>query len=603
MKTKISFIAFLIALSTNFLFAQHENDNWLFGNNKWNFNNTSPNGFAHTTNLSRYIRYISSVASDKNTGDLLFSSNGYTVYNKNNVVMQDGDHLFGPSNMNSLYQIRGNPSDQSSIIVPVPNSSTKYYVFFINGNRIANDDVTYLATASTNYGLGYAVVDLSFNGGLGKVTSKGMLFTNSATNALTSTIASDGNSYWIVTANNGNFLSYKLDASGLNTTPVVSPATASGNFFKISPNGKKLLTRVNKYPEMGVYLYDFNNTSGSITNQFNIIPNNLISNYMDAADFANSAEFSSDSNIVYFTISAGCLCGTANSESGMAMHNISTGQLVGYNPSLPGTFKFEYPFILKGVSATLQRAKNGKIYLIQSYKFKFVEVDKTELVVFGSTINGTYYSYDWGVINTPDVWNTSVNPVTTIVPQKGTLNGYSFPQLIPTSDNIVNLCPDVLYITTPVTSSQVFQAGKSIFASSTINDNLSVEYKAGSNVNLNPGFFVKGDLRGNFKAYINPCTITSFNKVGPSNIEPTFAKTSTIAASEVKIYPNPASTVVKIDSGKNKLMSWTLYDLSGKNILNGNDLSVPVENLPKSVYLLMIKLDNGSTVSKKIIVQ
>ncbi|MFP3593699.1 3-coathanger stack domain-containing protein [Chryseobacterium sp. SIMBA_038] len=603
MKTKISFIAFLIALSTNFLSAQHENDNWLFGNSKWRFDNTAPNGFTHTTNVTPAIRYTSSVISDKNTGELLFSCNGYSVYNKNGVIMDNGNEMFGASNTTYQYQSFGNPSDQSSIILPVPGSGSLYYVFYINGNRYMNDQIYVQAlNPTTNYGLRYAIVDMSLNGGLGKVISKNnILFTNSGTNALTSTFASDGSSYWIVTANNGNYLSYKLDSNGLNTAPVVSPGVNLGSFIKISPNAKKLLTREYK----SVWLYDFNNTTGSVTSPFNIIPNdNFAGYYDDDSGGPNSAEFSPDSNIVYF-ISAGanlCLYPTCIgniSWSGLSMYNISTASLVGVENT-----SIHYKFSLNGLTVGMQRAKNGKIYLIYNALLNDTEGYGYKEVIFGNTIPNTsnFISYDWGVINTPNVWSPAVSPLTTITPQKGTRNGFSFPQLIPTSDGS-NPCPDVLYITTPVTSSQVFQAGKSIFASSTINDNLSVEYKAGLNVNLNPGFFVKGDLRGNFKAYIRPCTIASFNNVGPNNIEPTFAKTSTIVASEVKIYPNPASTVVKIDAGKNKLMGWTLYDLSGKNILNGNDLSVPVENLPKSAYLLMIKLDNGTTVTKKIIVQ
>lgn len=596
------YIVFILVIPL-FLFSQRENDNWLFGNNKWHFDNAATNGFVHTTNLSPYIRYGASVINDKNTGELLFFSNGYSVYNKNSAIMQDGDHLFGPANVNWVYQLRGNPSDQSSIIVPLPGSSTKYYVFFINGNRKPNDDENFLTSTSntpSNYGFGYAVVDLSFNGGLGKVVSKGMLFTDSGTNALTSTVASDGNSYWIVTANNGNFLSYRLDSSGLNTTPVISPAPSYGNFFKISPDSKKLLTRISKgWPSNGVFLYDFNNASGSITNQFNIAPNSPNVIYIDNADYVNSAEFSSDSNIVYFTISTTCLCSAANTDAGMAMYNISTGQLVGYTNNGPNS-GFDYPFILRGASASLQRAKNGKIYLIQAIKLNYDPIDKTEIVKLGNTD-----SYDWGVIKTPNIWNTSVNPVTLISPQRGTMNGFSFPQLIPSSEDAVSPCPDVLTITTPVTSSQTYQAGKSIFASSKINANLTINYKAGKNVSLLPGFFVNGKDNGIFKAYISPCSIANLNREGnTNNMNSSFAKAAVAPAfSEVKIYPNPASTIVKIDSGNNKVTGWVLYDLSGGAVLSGNGLDIPVEKLPKTSYLLIIKLDKGTSISKKLIVQ
>ncbi|WP_185290473.1 T9SS type A sorting domain-containing protein [Chryseobacterium lactis] len=598
MKTKILILCMLI-LGTGVILAQgKENDNWLFGNNKWHFDNTATNGFVHTTNLTPYIRYGASVINNKNTGELLFFSNGYSIFNKNNVIMQDGNELFGPSNVNWVYELRGNPSDQSSIIVPIPGSSTKYYVFFINGNRKQNDDdnfLTYTSNTPTNYGFGYAVVDLSFNGGLGKVLSKGMLFTNSGTNALTSTLASDGNSYWIVTANNGNFLSYKVDANGLNTNPVVSPAPNQGNFFKISPDSKKLLTRQSKgWPNNGIFLYDFNNTTGSITNSLNIAPYSM---YIDNADYVNSAEFSSDSNIVYFTISTTCLCSAANTDAGMAMYNISTGQLVGYTHNGPNS-GFDYPFILKGASASLQRAKNGKIYLIQAIKSHYDPIDKTELVKFGNT-----YSYDWGVINTPNVWNTSVDPVTLISSQKGTMNGFSFPQLIPSSDDVVNPCPDILTITTPVTSSQNYQAGKSILASSKINANVTVNYKAGKDVNLLPGFFVDGNETGVFKAYIGPCSMTSLNREVVGNINSNSAKTVTVPAfSEVKVYPNPASDFIKIQS-EAKVTAWELYDLSGKMVLKGEGNTIDVKSMVKGAYALNITLEKGTRVTKKIIVK
>lgn len=127
MKIKNYLLLIILCFGSNILFAQHENDNWLFGNNKWTFNNTSPNGFTHTTNLNPYLRYISSVISDKNTGDLLFYSDGYKVYNKNGMIMTNGDNMFGTNNI--AFNTFGNPSDQSSIIVPLPNSNSIYYLF------------------------------------------------------------------------------------------------------------------------------------------------------------------------------------------------------------------------------------------------------------------------------------------------------------------------------------------------------------------------------------------------------------------------------------------------------------------------------------------
>lgn len=596
------FLTLLGCLTFITVSAQHENDNWLFGNNKWNFNNSSPTGFTHTTNLSPNIRYNSSVISDKATGELLFYCNGYKIYNKNNVIMNNGDQLFGPSNTPYQYDLLGNPSDQSSIILPVPNSRL-YYVFYINGNRFMNDQLYVSAVnPTTNYGLRYAIVDMSLNGGLGEVTSKNnILFANSGTNALTSTFGSDGKSYWIVTANNGNFLSYKLDVNGLNTTPVISPGTNYGDFIKISPNAKKLMTRQGQ----NVWLYNFDNTSGSITNPFNIIPNNNLAGYYgDSSHGLNSAEFSPDSNIIYFISSMANLCLYPNcinniSWSGLSMYNISAASLVGVINSPD-----HYLFSSYGLIAGMQRAKNGKIYLLYNTKLNDTDGYGYKEVIFGSTnpSTGAYTSYDWGVINTPDVWSPVTNPISTITPQNGTRNGFSFPQLIPSLES-ANTCPDDLNINYPVTSSQDFQAGQYITASSVINDGLIVNYKAGTAITLTNGFYVKATEASLFHAYIGSCKGVIENRTENN----TFSKNSsrmikTSLNSDVKIYPNPTSTYININSENDKILSWEMYDMSGKSVLRGNAVPIDIRGIAQGSYLLKINLSK-TQISKLVIIK
>ncbi|WP_175620210.1 T9SS type A sorting domain-containing protein [Chryseobacterium schmidteae] len=605
MKIKYYLLIIMLSFGSNFLFAQHENDNWVFGNNKWKFDNSSPNGFTHTTNLSSnigmqgsIIRYVSSVISDKNTGDLLFYSDGYKIYNKNGAIMTNGDNLFTPTPVYQ-YDYFGNPSDQSSIIVPVPNSRSLYYVFYINGNRRMSDQVFFTAPSPTNYGLRYAIVDMSLSGGLGSVTSKNnVLFSNSETNALTSTITNDGNSYWIVTANNGNFLSYKLNASGLNTTPVVSSGANYGTFIKISPNSQKLLTRQNK----SVWLYNFNNNTGSVTNPFNITPNNNVAAYYnDNSQGPNSAEFSPDSNIVYFISSQANQCTYPScpyniSWSGLSMYNINTNSLIGLVNTAP-----TYQFSLNGIVAGMQLAKNGKIYLLYNAVLNDTNGYGYKEVIFGNTntSTGAYISYDWGVINNPNIWSPTVNPLSTITPQNGTRNGFSFPQLIPT----LNPCPDNQNIDYPVTASQNFQAGQSITASSIIDDGLTVNYKAGNNVTLLPGFHVKATENSLFHAYIGPCDgiIANFARNSNTSVNSIFKETKE-QISDLKISPNPASIFININSGNEKITSWELFDISGKSVLKGSSTQVNVQGLPKAAYLLKININNKIT-TKKVIVK
>ncbi|MFC7346607.1 T9SS type A sorting domain-containing protein [Chryseobacterium zhengzhouense] len=573
MKIKNYLLLLILSFGSNFLLAQHENDNWLFGNNKWKFDN-SPNGFIHTTNLNPYIRYGSSAISDKNTGDLLFYSDGYKIYTKNGTVMTGGSDLFNSNNV--TFNTFGNPSDQSSIIIPLPNSNSIYYVFYINGNRKVNDQGTNSDLTTYNYGLRYAIVNMNLGGGLGEVTSKNnVLFANSPTNALTSTVASDGNSYWIISANNGNFLSYKLSSNGLNTNPVISPATHYGNFFKISPNSKKLVTRINRHPTStllnGLYLYDFNNINGVVSNQ------NKINTRNDKSDFHNSIEFSSDSNYIYYIDLDSCLCGpNSPSISYIMQYNISNGN------------DYYIQNITNGLAASLQRSQNGKIYLILSS-----HSSNNNEVIFTP-------AYQWRVINNP---NDSSPNIDGIYPQlTNTKNGYSFPQLVSHLEN-TNICPNNLDINYPITVSQNFQAGQSIIASSIINDGLTVNYKAGNNVNLLPGFYVRASENGLFHSYISPCDgiIENFFKNSNTDVDSIVRETK-ISSFDLKVFPNPTSTFINIDSGNEKINSWELFDISGRSVLKGNSVQINVQALPKATYLLNININNKTT-TKKVIVK
>ncbi len=72
---------------------------------------------------------------------------------------------------------------------------------------------------------------------------------------------------------------------------------------------------------------------------------------------------------------------------------------------------------------------------------------------------------------------------------------------------------------------------------------------------------------------------------------------------EITVYPNPASSVLNIDSQK-EIISIQLNDASGKRVLSkkSNSLKekVNIEHLPKGVYILTVEM-KGQTVTKKII--
>ena len=114
-KEKISLFILLLFLQSSNIFAQIETSNWYFGDKAGlDFNNgvlaIHPDGEMSTPAGCSSI-------SDKN-GELLFYTNGLTVWNKNHEIMLGGDELI--TDVNNV---------QTTIIVPKPNNDHVYYIF------------------------------------------------------------------------------------------------------------------------------------------------------------------------------------------------------------------------------------------------------------------------------------------------------------------------------------------------------------------------------------------------------------------------------------------------------------------------------------------
>ena len=125
-------------------FTQNEANIWYFGENAGlDFNNSNPIPLLDGQLNSEEG---STVMSDVN-GELLFYTDGVTVWNKQHQVMLNGNGLNGHQS-----------SFQSSIIIPKPANTDIYYIF------TTDSDVN-------SKGLQYSEVDMSLDNGLGLITS------------------------------------------------------------------------------------------------------------------------------------------------------------------------------------------------------------------------------------------------------------------------------------------------------------------------------------------------------------------------------------------------------------------------------------------------
>ena len=232
---------------TSFAFSQQEASNWYFGKNAGiKFH---PDGSVTALTDGQLNTFEGCASLSNSNGDLLFYTDGISIWNKNHQVMQNGTGLMGhPS------------SSQSATIVPKPGSTTLFYVFTLDWEINPN-------------GFRYSVIDISLDGGLGGVTNeKNILIYTPSDEKISIVKHKNGIDFWVVTHgwNSNTFYSYLLTSSGLSSSPVASNAgvPVSGTkevwgYMKISPDGSKLAMA---HAFTGCELFDFDNSTGVVSN-------------------------------------------------------------------------------------------------------------------------------------------------------------------------------------------------------------------------------------------------------------------------------------------------------------------------------------------------
>ena len=185
------------------------------------------------------------------SGNLLFYTDGDTIWNKNHQVMLNG------------FDIGCESSSNGAVIVPQPGNDTIYYLFTVDcwENFGAN-------------GLRYSIIDINGNGGAGTILQKNIPLFAPTSEQLAVTRHCNGLDYWVVAHaySVNQFYAYKVTSNGVDnnaivsnigdTLPVSTPIGNAGS-MGISPNGKKLcFVNIRK----GVRLFDFDLLTGALSN-------------------------------------------------------------------------------------------------------------------------------------------------------------------------------------------------------------------------------------------------------------------------------------------------------------------------------------------------
>ncbi|WP_299335744.1 T9SS type B sorting domain-containing protein [uncultured Psychroserpens sp.] len=336
MRNTILLLSFMLVSSI--LFSQNEAANWYFGFNAGvTFNSGSP-----VTMLDGELNTTEGCATISNSaGQLLFYTDGITVWDKNHNIMPNGTGLLGDPS-----------STQSAIVVPKPGNIDIYYIFTVDEQAGPN-------------GLRYSELDLALNSGNGDITTnKNILLTTPTTEKISAVAHANGTDFWVVTHefNNADFLAYEITAAGVNATPVVStsgsPHSGSnqstiGN-LKFSPSGEKLALAKSFSPNF-VELFDFDANTGVISN-----PITISGVFYNTSEGPYGIEFSSDSNVLYVS-------DIGSGPSRIHQFDISLGNQ---------TDIINSDFVLfqgNGVLGSLQLAIDEKIY-VANYATNFLDV-------------------------------------------------------------------------------------------------------------------------------------------------------------------------------------------------------------------------------------
>lgn len=190
------------------------------------------------------------------SGNLLFNTNGLTVWDKNQSQMPNGTSLGG--------NLR---AGQSALIVPQPLTS-KFYIFTV-GYALYD-------------AFRYSIVDISLNGGNGAITTKANSLLTNSKEKIDAVYNPNASSYRVMThsRNSTQNYSYKLNSQGLQTsTPFISnignshSGGSSGGYNAIgqmtfSEDGSILASAIYSLGVIEIFNFDF--ATGYLSNAISL---------------------------------------------------------------------------------------------------------------------------------------------------------------------------------------------------------------------------------------------------------------------------------------------------------------------------------------------
>ena len=321
---KKRFIIFLlfnafVCLFYHYGLSQREGFNWRFGYKAGlKFNDSGPPTVVHD---SRLASIEGGSAISDSSGNLLFYTNGLTVWDKNNDTIVQKLKCCVPNDW--LSPEDGTSSTQGVLILPGKNK--QYWIFTVSDSLVEPSYFPYVTTY-----LRYHIIDNN-----GNVLKKNVIAYDlgARTEKLLAVRHTNGRDWWLITQNNKNGLEYyhKFIFNGADllfkntqTFPTVNPKFLG--CMKASPSGNKICVAKSNssFSQEKLLLLDFDRCLGMLSNRQDISVN-VPSNFSPYG-----CEFSPKEKKLYVS-------STSTYYPAIAQFNLET-------PNIPLSFQIIYQF-------------------------------------------------------------------------------------------------------------------------------------------------------------------------------------------------------------------------------------------------------------------
>lgn len=579
-------LTLLVLILSHSLLGQGEAWNWYFGQNA-GVSFSSGNPVALTDGVLNIEEGVASISNS--SGQLLFYTDGMTIYNANHVPMLNGTGLLGDAS-----------SAQSGIIVKLPESDSIYYVFTVGSHH-----------ASSN-GFRYSIVNMSLDNGLGEVTEKNILIRASVREKLTALKHANGVDYWILINDwvNDDIFAYHLTPSGFNTTYIPSNMGPFHSGVSTRTLGYLRATRQNNrialanWEGYSFILMDFNNSTGTCSNKI------TIQGTSSSLGRTYGVEFSPDGTRLY-----GSTLGPAPYKLLQFDLTLESGSSIFANRTTLATRSNYLSCSWGYYFGAIQIAPNGKIYVASDCETALHCINQPDSLGVACIYEPLAVSLEGkkSRLGLPNFVSDYILPICTTTTATDTqvacdyytwIDGNTYSESNNTAtytlenvagcDSIVtlNLTINPVDVTLTNTSSTATanQSGASYqwvdcdHGNATISDQTNQSFTPTTNGNY------AVEVTYNGCSGISDCVLMLPVGISEENDKTDFT-----------VFPNPSNGLFTIETNEQGTNQYHVYDATGKLTLSGTNtsprFSIDISHLPDGMYLLKMN-DTTKVLSK-----